>query len=239
MISGPSRRSVLSEQLSASLRESLIEQLAVIESADDAAAWAHRHMAAKNTLTAADAKILEARFQARLATIGDGLALKAASADLPPVATPRLPHSVADERAVLAQSVPKATRTKKRLGSGTVRTLGKVVRLRDKHHRKFVLRQPCLVCGRLPSDPHHLTFTQPRALGRRVSDEFMVPVCRLHHRELHRFGDELGWWRRLNIDPVPIALRLWQQTRADDGQAQAANTIDALRAGTRAGPQGQ
>ena len=71
------------------------------------------------------------------------------------------------------------------------------------------------VCGRVPSDPHHLTFTQPRALGRRVSDEFTVPICRLHHRELHRSGDEAAWWRRLNIDPLPVALKLWQQTRAD------------------------
>ena len=46
------------------------------------------------------------------------------------------------------------------------------------------------MCGRVPSDPHHLTFTQPRALGRRVSDEFIVPVCQVHHRELHRSGNE-------------------------------------------------
>jgi hypothetical protein len=64
-------------------------------------------------------------------------------------------------------------------------------------------------------DPHHLTFTQPRALGRRVSDEFIVPVCRVHHRELHRSGDEAAWWGRLDIDPVPVALRLWQQSRSD------------------------
>jgi hypothetical protein len=51
------------------------------------------------------------------------------------------------------------------------------------------MRQPCLVCGRVPSDPHHLTFTQPRALGPRVSDEFVVPVCRTHHRELDRSGN--------------------------------------------------
>jgi hypothetical protein len=52
-----------------------------------------------------------------------------------------------------------------------------------------------------------------------VSDEFTVPICRLHHRELHRSGDEAAWWRRLNIDPVPVALRLWQQTRGDGERA--------------------
>jgi hypothetical protein len=101
----------------------------------------------------------------------------------------------------------------KRSRRSAIGLLGKTVRLRDKDHRKFVLRQACLVCGRAPSDPHHLTFTQPRALGRRVSDEFIVPVCRVHHRELHRSGDEAAWWRSLNIDPLPIALRLWQQTQ--------------------------
>ena len=39
-------------------------------------------------------------------------------------------------------------------------------RLRDKRHRQFVAAQPCVVCGRQPSDAHHLRFTQPRALGR-------------------------------------------------------------------------
>ena len=103
--------------------------------------------------------------------------------------------------------------------SKPLHALGKTVRLRDKDYRKFVLRQACLVCGRVPSDPHHLTFTQPRALGRRVSDEFIVPVCRVHHRELHRSGNEAAWWRKLNIDPIPIALRLWEQTRTDGGQS--------------------
>jgi hypothetical protein len=45
-----------------------------------------------------------------------------------------------------------------------------------------------------------------------VSDEFIVPVCRVH-RELHRSGNEAAWWRSLNIDPLPVALKLWQQTR--------------------------
>src|SRR5262249_11059654 len=59
-------------------------------------------------------------------------------------------------------------------------------RLRDKAHLKFVASQPCLICGRQPSDPHHLRFAQPRALGLKVSDEFTVPLCRGHHRQLHQ-----------------------------------------------------
>jgi hypothetical protein len=86
-------------------------------------------------------------------------------------------------------------------------------RCRDKDHLRFIAIQPCAVCGRQPCEAHHLRFTQPRALGRRVSDEFTVPLCRVHHRELHRQGNERSWWNKANIDPIPIALRFWQQTR--------------------------
>ena len=65
-------------------------------------------------------------------------------------------------------------------------------RLRDKAHLKFVASQPCLICGRQPSDPHHLPFAQPRALGLKVSDEFTVPLCRGHHRQLHQAGNEVA-----------------------------------------------
>ncbi len=71
------------------------------------------------------------------------------------------------------------------------------------------------MCGRESSDVHHLRFAQPRALGRKLSDEFTVPVCRLHHRELHQQGDEAGWWTGLKIDPVPVALGLWQSTHRE------------------------
>jgi hypothetical protein len=85
-------------------------------------------------------------------------------------------------------------------------------RLRDKAHLKFVASQPCLVCGRQPSDPHHLRFAQPRALGVKVSDEFTVPLCRGHHRQLHQAGNELAWWQGLKIEPLSIAKGLWEQT---------------------------
>jgi hypothetical protein len=63
-----------------------------------------------------------------------------------------------------------------------------------------------------------------------VSDEFTVPVCRVHHRELHRSGDEAAWWRRLNIDPLPVALRLWQQTRGNGELAPSTEGVTQARA---------
>src|SRR5438034_1804830 len=67
---------------------------------------------------------------------------------------------------------------------------------------------------RRPSDAHHLKFAQPRALGRKVSDEFAVPLCRVHHREVHRSSHEIEWWERYGLTPLPIALALWTQTHA-------------------------
>ena len=85
-------------------------------------------------------------------------------------------------------------------------------RLRDKAHLKFVASQPCLVCGRQPSDPHHLRFAQPRAIALKVSDEFTVPLCRGHHRELHQTGNEKAWWEQRRIRVLEIARSLWEQS---------------------------
>ena len=86
-------------------------------------------------------------------------------------------------------------------------------RLRDKAHLKFVASQACLICGREPSDPHHLGFAQPRALGRKVSDEYVVPLCRTHHREVHRSGKEINWWKKYGLEPLTVASALWARTR--------------------------
>ena len=85
-------------------------------------------------------------------------------------------------------------------------------RIRDRGHVRYVTRQPCLVCGRRPSDAHHLRFAQNRALSRKVSDEFTVPLCRGHHREVHRSGDEAAWWTKVGIDPTVVARTLWLET---------------------------
>jgi len=86
-------------------------------------------------------------------------------------------------------------------------------RRRDKDHLKYVASQPCLVCGRTPSDAHHLKFAQPAALSMKVSDEFTVPLCRTHHRQLHHAGREVEWWIDMDIDPLPIANDLWRESK--------------------------
>jgi hypothetical protein len=92
----------------------------------------------------------------------------------------------------------------------SVLTISEPRRLRDKAHLKFVGSQPCLICARSPADAHHLKFTQPRAMGRKVSDEFTVPLCRTHHRDIHSFGDEVTWRERR---AVATARMLWISTR--------------------------
>jgi hypothetical protein len=109
-------------------------------------------------------------------------------------------------------------------------TIAEPKRLRDKAHLRFVASQPCLICGRQPSDPHHLRFAQPRALGLKVSDEFTVPLCRGHHRQLHQAGNEVAWWENLKINALPIAKALWEQTHPKSAAADIHANKDAAKA---------
>ena len=83
-----------------------------------------------------------------------------------------------------------------------------VQRLRDPGHLRYVAGLSCLACGRKPVHAHHLRFAQPRAMGRKVSDEFTVPLCNLHHRELHTCSNEEAWWEEKKLSPLLIAQEL-------------------------------
>ncbi len=86
-------------------------------------------------------------------------------------------------------------------------------RIRNKDHLRFVATLNCLICGRSPSHAHHVKFAQPRAMGRKVSDEWVVPLCYIHHRALNDRGDEKSWWDQNKIDPLEEADRLWAETQ--------------------------
>jgi hypothetical protein len=180
------RNPVLTADDSGRLRDRLLAELDSLTSPEELASWAQRILPTKNTLVTVDAQLVESRFDVRLRAYDE----------------PGEPGGLMD----VGQDPPVGQVARR----GQIAP--KTVRLRDKDHRQFVSAQPCLVCGRSPADAHHVRFAQPRALGRKVSDEFTVPVCRVHHRELHRHGDEAAWWARINIVPLPVALRLWQQS---------------------------
>jgi hypothetical protein len=196
---------VLDPDGSAALRDQLLTDLDYLNSADAVAIWAHQIMAAKNSLIAADARRVEDAFAAKIAILrsGEGEGINAPSSS-PETSQPRLPQN---PHAAKAGEVFASNRVDKSLLA-----LPEPRRSRDKTHVKFVAQQPCLICGRKPSDAHHLRFAQHPALGRKVSDEFVVPLCRGHHREVHRSGDEASWWSKGRIDPIGAARKLWTET---------------------------
>jgi hypothetical protein len=216
---------VLGPDGSAALRDQLLTDVDRLSSTDAAAIWAHRIMAAKNSLAAADARRVEDAFAAKMATLGsgDGEVINAPLPSAEP-GQPRLPLS---PRPAEPSEVSVSDRVDKSLLA-----LPEPRRFRDKTHVKFVSKQPCLICGRRPADAHHLRFAQHPALGRKVSDEFLVPLCRGHHREVHRSGDEALWWSKAGIDPIGAARTLWTETHPLRSVAEVPDHATASRAAT-------
>jgi hypothetical protein len=196
---------------------------------------------AKNRLSADDARRVEDAFAARMTQLGNSPEAPATDehASVPPDPAPaastgavkrprgrpRKLMAVAEQSApapvtskpTVDDNPPASTSLQADAGSAKIQkselAISEPRRHRDKAHLKFVASQPCLVCGRSPADAHHLRFTQPRAMGRKVSDEFTVPLCRTHHRDNHSSGDEVGWWGRRAIDPMATSRQLWVSTR--------------------------
>lgn len=177
---------------SAELRDRLVAELDALETGEDAATWAHRHLAEKNKLTTTDAQRVEDAFRATLAAFASQQETR------PPTSK-------------LNDGKPRA-RARIRTINKSLLALPEPRRVRDRNHVKSVAKHPCLLCGRQPADAHHLRFAQSRALGRKVSDEFTVPLCRGHHREVHRAGDEAAWWGNTGIDPTVAARSLWLES---------------------------
>jgi hypothetical protein len=178
----------LAPEPSAALRDQLIADLKDLKSAEEAANWAHRVLGVKNTLTAADVEYVELAFQFKLSSFA---------------------YDPGDEPSITQR---RRIRRRSPVVDKTVLALPAPRRIRDRDHVKSVAKQPCLICGRRPADAHHLRFAQSPALGRKVSDEFTVPLCRGHHREIHRCGDEAAWWNKAGIDPMISARALWLRT---------------------------
>jgi ERF superfamily protein len=193
----------LDPEQSTALREKLLIELGTITSPDSAAIWAQEALPAKNSLAPADAKLVEDAFERRLSELPSSDAAVPSNDEslVPQIARTQLTAPAEVTAPDQAKGIDKS-----------ILTVAAPRRYRNREHLRYVAQQACLVCGRKPSDPHHLGFTQPRALGRKVSDEYAVPLCRGHHRAVHRSHDERAWWRQAGIDPIKIARRLWKET---------------------------
>jgi hypothetical protein len=200
---------LLDPDQSAALREKLLIEVGNITSADLAADWAREALTAKNSLKATDAKRVENAFERRLEVLASTETTEPSNDDSCGVQVAGSPETPATESTDPGQAtgVDKSSLT-----------VAAPRRYRNQEHLRFVAQQACLMCGRKPSDAHHLRYMQPRALGRKSSDEFAVPLCRMHHRAVHRAGDERAWWKQISIDPLKVARTLWKQTRVNEGR---------------------
>jgi hypothetical protein len=205
------RPSILEPEQSTALRDKLLTALGNITSVDGATIWAQEALAAKNRLAATHAKLVEVAFEHKLSELAPS-----ATAEVADDAVPSTYVDVvgADEtRAQGTGDLDQPNGIDK-----SVLVIATPRRYRNREHLRYVAQQACLICGRKQSDPHHLRYLQPRALGRKVSDEFAVPLCRTHHRAVHRACDEQAWWKAAGVDPVNVARQLWRQTRLNDPQ---------------------
>src|SRR6266480_4026387 len=212
---------MLSSDESAALRERLLGEIAGLQSQESVTNWAQGALAAKNRLSAEDAKLLEETFEKRLSEL-----LPSESAEVVNVVDPSDSFRAGGHEVgkINELSADQAGIDK------SVLTVGAPRRYRNRDHLRFVMKQPCLLCGRKPSDAHHIRFVQPRALGRKASDEFAVPLCRSHHRAVHRAGDEKAWWKQAGIDPTKVARKLWKHTRIDEGRIEPEPTAQGVTA---------
>jgi hypothetical protein len=192
------RQPVLDEKRSLLLRDRLIKEINTLKNADELALWAHRNLSAKNSLSAEDARFVEVAYL-KILQSNPGSDLPDVPQRSPPPARQEQPSS---DSSIESPQAPEMTH------DVTVRA--KTARRRSKTHLLFVGSQPCLICQRFPCDAHHLKFAQPKALGRKVSDEFTVPLCRDHHIEVHRFGNEMAWWANMQVAAMDVAKALWQ-----------------------------
>jgi hypothetical protein len=211
-------RPLLSQADSTQHCDHLLNELQQIASVDELAGWAHRILPLKNALLGDDARRLEEAFVSRMPNIGGNEDEAAIAADhrisaAPGASEPSPPNSTSVNGKPAERRRAKRSRPDKPRIDKSVLAFPEPRRVRDKEHLRFVATQPCLICGRTPSDAHHIRFAQLRALGRKVSDEFTVPLCRGHHRQAHQTGNEPTFWDKLEIDALEVAKELWQRSR--------------------------
>ncbi|UQR65393.1 ERF family protein [Bradyrhizobium sp. C-145] len=199
------RPAILNQNKSSELRDQLLGEIAPLETSDDLLVWAKRTLPIKNSLAQADARSVEDAYQQKLTKL-ESFGTNVAEDQLAPAGRGQTQDDFSSGEANHSGDNSRADL------QGQLAFPKEPARKRSKAHLQFVRTQPCLICKQTPCDPHHVKFAQPRSLGRKVSDEFTVPLCRAHHQQLHRKGNEKAWWSDMQVLPLPIAKQLWMSS---------------------------
>ena len=188
----PTSKPMLDATASAAACAAMLAELAGVAAVEDLDRWAYRCLPTKNRLTTNDARQIEDAFDRKLTALRGSASPEIGSIPSLSLPTPLRPYEDgcgAQQTKIASHPIDKS-----------LLAIPEPRRVRDKTHLRFVAKQACLICGRRPCDAHHLRFAQSRGLGLKVSDEFTVPLCRGHHREVHRFGIEANWWKNTSAD---------------------------------------
>src|SRR5439155_22447751 len=119
-----------------------LAQVQSLNEGEEIALWAHRRLPAKNTLTADDARAVEAACQVVL----NALNLGAEELEQHPAEPTSIAPTNGNGRA--AQSTTVATTAEDQNAKARVTPMRKEMRRRNKAHLAFVAAQPCLICQR-------------------------------------------------------------------------------------------
>lgn len=87
-------------------------------------------------------------------------------------------------------------------------------REKDNKRLNYIRSLPCCICGGINVDAAHIRIgsighgKRNTGMQEKPSDKWTVPLCREHHEEQHKAGNELKWWASKGIDPFMLAIML-------------------------------
>jgi hypothetical protein len=128
------------------LHDRLLSEIAGLQSQDRATSWARQSLPAKNRLATSDAKLVEDAFEHKLSEFSpsesDGSLERSSSVS-------SIPGSDAASQTIGASNSADWHRSNEI--DKSVLAVSAPRRYRNKEHLRFVARQPCLLCARVPS----------------------------------------------------------------------------------------
>ena len=77
---------------------------------------------------------------------------------------------------------------------------------KSKKYLDYIRNQPCVICGH-KSEAHHVRKSSNSGTAKKPGDYWCIPICTLHHSELHHFGFNT-FLKNHNIDLYEELFRL-------------------------------